>query len=120
MVILSLATIIVGSCITPLMAQQAPLAYNVHIDFYYSSCSISNLRVTLNDQSGRMVASTVIPTVFEVTLTYRTVALTNSLTATASGQANIGSYKSWSVSGSSTIAVGYGGDYWVTIRMSGA
>lgn len=118
LVLLVLSALIIGSCITPLMAQGAPMAYNVHVDFFYPSCSLSNLRVMLNDQTGRVVASTVIPDVFEVTLTYRTPTPANSLTATAFGQASIGSYKTWSVSGSSTISVGSGGDYWITIKMS--
>jgi hypothetical protein len=116
-VLLALAMLIIGSSITPLMAQAAPMAYNVHVDFFSPSCSLSNLQVTLNDQTGRVVASTVIPDAYEVTLTYRTGTPTNSLTATAFGQASVGSYKTWSVSGSSTIAVGTGGDYWITIQL---
>jgi hypothetical protein len=116
-VLLALATLIIGSSITPLMAQGAPIAYNVHVDFFSPFCSLSNLRITLNDQTGRVVASTVIPDAFEVTLTYRTPTPANALTATAFGQASVGSYKTWSVSGSSTITVGNGGDYWITIQL---
>ena len=118
LIILSLAIVIIGSSITASFAQKSPLVYNVHINFYYVSCSLSNLQVMLNDQSGRMVASTIIPTAFVVTLTYVAVSPTSSLTATALALASIASYKSWTVSGSSTIPVGAGGDYWVTIRMS--
>ena len=118
LIILSLAIVIIGSSITPSIAQKSPLVYNVHINFYYASCSLSNLQVMLNDQTGRMVASTIIPTAFVVTLTYVAISPTSSLTATALGLASIASYRSWPVSGSSTIPVGAGGDYWVTIRMS--
>jgi hypothetical protein len=93
------------------------MAYNVHVDLFSPSCSLSNVRITLNDQTGRVVASTVIPDSFEVTLTYRTATPANALTATAFGQASVGSYKTWSVSGSSTITVGNGGDYWITIQL---
>jgi hypothetical protein len=115
--LLALFALIIGSSITPLMAQ-GTLVYNIHINFFYPSCSLSNLRVTLTDQTGRVIAATTAPDVFEITLTYTTTIPTNSLTAIAFGQASFGTYSSRFVSGSSRVAVGYGGDYWTTIRMS--
>lgn len=115
--ILAFVALIIGSSITPLMAQ-GNLVYNIHINFLYPSCSLSNLHITLTDQTGRMVAATTAPDVFEITLTYATTTSTNSLTAIAFGQASFGSYSSWFVSGSSKVTVGNGGDYWTTIKMS--
>jgi hypothetical protein len=112
-----LATLIVGSSITPIIAQQTTVTYSVHVDFLYASCSLSSLRITLNDQTGRVVATSQIPDAFEVTLTYSTATPTNSLTVSAFAQATIGSFYSGAVSGSRTITVGRGGDYWILVQL---
>jgi hypothetical protein len=113
-----LATLIIASPITPSMAQGSSVTYNVHIDFFYPYCSLSNLLITLHDQTGRVVAATQIPDAFEVTLTYTTASPTSSITVTVFAQASIGSYDASSVSGTRTIPVGNGGDYWTTIQLS--
>jgi len=113
--LLLLAILIIGSSITPSMAQSA-VTYNIHVDFFYASCSLSNVLITLHDQTGRVVAETQIPDAYEVTLTY-TAAPTSSLTVTVFAQATIGSYYAGSVSGTRTIAVGNGGDYWALVQL---
>jgi hypothetical protein len=115
--LLALVTLIIGSSLTPLMAQ-GTIVYNIHVNFFYPSCSLSNLHVTLTDQTGRVVAAATVPTMFEITLTYTATSPSSSLTAMAFGQASFGSYSTWFVSGSSRVTVGYGGDYWTTIKMS--
>ena len=117
LLLIVLATLIIGSSITPSFAQQSTVTYNVHVNFFYASCSLSDLRVTLNDQTGRVVAATEIPDAYEVTLTYTTTTPTNFLTVHAFAQATIGSYYSVAVSGSRTITVGNGGDYWTLVQL---
>lgn len=115
--LLVLAALVIGSSITPSIAQESAVTYNVHIDFFYAFCCPSNLQITLDDQTGRIVAVTQIPDPYEVTLTYRTTTPTSFLTVTVVAQANIGSYYAGSVSGSRTIAVGSGGDYWTIVQL---
>lgn len=117
LLLLALATIIIGSLITPSIAQEHTVTYNVHVDFFYPYCSLSNLLITLGDQTGRVVAVRQIPDAFEVTLTYSATTPTSSLTVTVLAQANIGSYYAGSVTGSRTIVVGNGGDYWTVVHL---
>jgi hypothetical protein len=117
LLLLVLAILVISSSIAPSIAQESLVTYNVHVDFFYAYCSLSNLVITLGDQSGRVVASTQIPDAYEVTLTYSTVTATSSLTVTVFAQASIGSFYAGSVSGSRTIPVGNGGDYWTTVQL---
>lgn len=117
LLLLVLAVVIIGSSITPSIAQESAVTYNVHVDFFYAYCSLSNVLITLHDQTGRVVAETQIPDAFEVTLTYTTATPTSSLTVIVLAQASIGSYYTDSLSGSRTIAVGNGGDYWTTVQL---
>ena len=116
LLLLLVATLAIGSSITPTIAQESPVTYNVHVGFFYPYCSLSNLQITLGDQTGRIVATTQIPDAFEITLTYAAPTPTSSLTVTVVAQAS-GSYYAGSVSGSRTIAVGSGGDYWTTVQL---
>ena len=116
-VFLALAVLFIASSFTPLLAQGTIVVYNIHVNITCLSCPLSNLRVTLNDETGRVVAERKIPDVFEITLTYTTTTPVNSLTVYAFGMASFGSYSSRLVSGSSIVTVGYGGDYWTTVRM---
>ena len=117
LLLLLVATLVIGLSITPIIAQESPVTYNVHVGFFYAYCSLSNLQITLGDQTGRIVAATQIPDAFEVTLTYAAPTPTSSLTVTVVAQASIGSYYAGSVSGSRTIAVGSGGNYWTVVQL---
>ena len=114
---LAVALLAISSCFTPLMAQQDTVIYNIHIDIICLACPLSNIQVTLNDSSGRVVAERTIPDIFEITLTYTTTIPVSLLTVHASGVASIGSYSSRLVSGSSVVPVGYGGDYWTAVQL---
>ena len=110
---LALAFLVIASSFTPLLAQGTTvLVYNIHVDIICLACPLYNLRVTLNDEVGRVVAQEQIPAVYEITLTYATTAPVNSLTIYAFGTASFGL-----VSGSTIIAVGHGGDYWTAVRL---
>jgi len=109
---LTLALLIIGSSFTPLLAQTSTLIYNIHVDVICLACPLYNLRVTLNDSTGRVVAQSLMPAIYEITLTYTTTTPVNSLTVYAFGVASFGS-----VSGSAIVTVGYGGDYWAAVRL---
>jgi len=109
---LALTFLVIASSFAPLLAQRTPLVYNIHVDIICLACPLYNLRVTLNDEAGRVVAEQQIPSVYEITLTYTTTAPVNSLTIFAFGTASFGL-----VSGSTIVTVGYGGDYWTAVRL---
>ena len=109
---LALAFLVIASSFTPLLAQGTVVAYNIHVDVICLACPLYNLRVTLNDEVGRVVAEEQIPAVYEITLTYATTTPVNSLTIYAFGTASFGL-----VSGSTIVTVGYGGDYWTAVRL---
>jgi len=102
----------------PLLAQGAIVVYTIHIDFFDYACSLDITQVSLYDPSGQLVAVASSPYGGEIAVSIRTPTPILALTATAYGQATWGSYYSWEVSGSRTVSLGSGGDYWITIRMS--
>jgi hypothetical protein len=108
---LALVVLAIGSSFTPLMAGTT-VVYNIHVDIICLACPLSNLRVRLSDEAGRVVAERTIPDVFEITLSYTTTTPVNSLTVYATGLASFGA-----VSGSSIVTVGYGGDYWTAVQL---
>jgi len=100
-------------------AQTVQTSYTVHVDFYAYACSIDIKQISLYDQSGRLLGATSSPYGGEIAITFATPSTSSlSVTAAAFGQATLGSYYSWAVSGTSTINLGPGGDYWVTVRLS--
>jgi len=109
---LTLALLAIGCSFTPLLAQTATLVYNIHVDVICLACPLYSLKVTLNDGAGRVIVERDLPTVYEITLTYTTTTPVNSLTVYAFGVASFGL-----VSGSSIVTVGYGGDYWTSVRL---
>ena len=111
-----MSTLIVGFCVAPVMAQGFTASYVVYVDFFHPYCNLSNVQVTLDDQTGRVVATGYSPDGSEIAITYRTTAPTNSLTVRASGQESIGSY-TWSASGISIVNIGSGSDYWIWVKM---
>ena len=114
---LALAVLVIGTSFTPLLAQETPVVYTIHVNIICLACPLTNVQVTLNDETGRVVAERIIPTPFEITLTYSTTIPVNSLTVYASGLASFGSYSARLVSGSSIVTVGYGGDYWTAVLL---
>ena len=100
-------------------AQSVQTTYTIHVDFYMIACSLDIQQVSLYDQSGRQLAVSSSPVGGEIAITFRTPSTSiQSVTATAFGEAILGSYYSWTVSGNRTIIVGSGGDYWITVRLS--
>ena len=102
------------------VAQNAQTTYTIHVDFYAFSCSLDINQVSLYDQSGQLLGRTSSPYGGEIAIIFTTPSSssTQSVTATAFGLATLGSYYSWTVSGTNTINLGSGGDYWITIRLS--
>jgi hypothetical protein len=126
------------------MAQGVTVGFIVHIRFIYG-CSatcpfaalypfypwlsggygLSNMQVTLNDQTGRIVATGMSADGSEILVPVRTETPIYSLTARAYGYASAGQYSFWTVNGISTIIVqtvglyepDYVNHYWITIRM---
>ena len=101
------------------VAQSAQTTYTIHVDFYMIACSLDIKQVSLYDQSGRQLAVSSSPYGGEIAITFRASSTTiQSVTAIAFGQATLGSYQSWTVSGSRTVVVGSGGDYWMTVELT--
>jgi hypothetical protein len=101
------------------VAQNVQITYTVHVDFYAFACSLDIKQVSLYDQSGRLLGVASSPYGGEIAITFTTTSSSiQSVTAAAFGQATLGSYYSWAVSGTRTINLGSGGDYWITVRLS--
>ena len=111
-----LSILVVGVCVAPAMAQEVTVSYVVHVDFFHVYCYLSYVQVTLDDKTGRVVATGYSPDGGELAIIYTTTIPTTSLTVRAFGQESIGSYTQ-SASGISTLNVGTGGDYWILIKM---
>ena len=100
-------------------AQSPQTNYTVHVDFVAVACSLDISQISLYDQSGQLLAATSSPYGVEIAITLQAHASSiQSIMAVAFGQATLSPYSSWSVSGTRTIAVGPGGDYWITIRLA--
>lgn len=117
LMVLALWPLLIFSGLVPVMAQSAPARYTVYVSFYAYSCSLDNVRVSLYDQSGRLLGSVLSPYGGEVAISFVTLTPAYSLTAMAVGHASLGSYYAWEVSGSRMLALGFGGDYWISIGM---
>ena len=131
-----LSTLIIGSFIAPVMAQGVTTGFILHVTFLYPYCNLSNMQLTLNDQTGRIIGTGMSPDGSEVIIPIRTETAIYSVTVRAFGYASIdpyhywtGVYHSWPISGISTITLQtIGGvvttpnyrsssDYWVTIQL---
>ena len=110
------STLIVGLSVAPVMAQGAIVSYVVYVDFFHPLCNLSDVQVTLDDPTGRVVATGYSPDGSIIAIIYRTTTPPNSLTVRASGQDSIGSY-AWSASGISMVKIGPESDYWVWVKM---
>jgi hypothetical protein len=107
------------------MAQGVTVGYTVSVGFFYPLCFLYNLKVTIYDQNGNVLATGTSPDGSMIILPVRTESTTISLTATASGYASgpltyyLANQPYWPVSGKSTIPVqSIGGDYWITVLLS--
>lgn len=114
-----LLPLLLSPLIPLVVAQSAQTTYTIHVDFYMISCSLDIQRVSLYDQSGQQLAVSSSPYGGEIAITFRAPSASiQSVTAIAFGQATLGSYYSWTVSGSRTVVVGSGGDYWIMVGLS--
>jgi len=101
------------------IAQTARITYTIHIDFFAVACSLEINQVALYDQLHQLLGTGSSPYGGEIAIAFLAPpASIQSITAVAFGQATLGTYYSWIVSGSGTINVGTGGDYWITLRLS--
>lgn len=117
LVMVVLSTLLMLSCVAPVMSQGSTAVYTIHINFFSYSCGLDDVQVSLYDQTGRPIGTTTSPDGGEVVISFRTSMAINSLTARAVGHATLGSYYSWFVSGSRMLTVETGGDYWISVAM---
>ena len=126
--------LIIGCCTAPVMAQGVTTGFAIHVGFVYPYFALYNMQVTLNDQTGRIVATGTSPDGSEIIIGIRSETPIYSVTVRVSGYASFGSYPYpysyvfypiatsnlfWKLSGiSTTIVATIGGDYWVTVLMS--
>jgi hypothetical protein len=104
---------IVGSFVVPVMAQGTTIGYTAQVRFFYPCfCTLQNMRVTLSDQTGRVLATALSPDGSMVMMPVRLERPAYSLTASVSGYAIIGQYSMWRVGGVNTLSVQTtGGEY---------
>ena len=121
----ALALLVLGGCVAPIMAQGVTVGYTVSVGFFYPLCFLYNLRVTIYDQNGKVLATGTSPDGSMIIIPVRTENTPILLTATASGYASgpltnyFANQPYWPVSGRSTIPVqATGGDYWITVLLS--
>jgi len=102
-----LSIIILTSFMVPVIAQGGVSAtITVQINFYYLCvCSLTNVRVVLSDQTGRVVATVISPDGSQVLLVFRTQTPLYWLAAYASGYGSFAFEKPWPVYGSIFITV---------------
>lgn len=133
-VTLAFAVLIIGSCSSSVMGQGVTTGFAIHVGFVYPYFALYNMQVTVNDQTGRIIATGLSPDGSELIIGARTEAPTYAVTVRASGYASYGYYPYpywyafhpltsgnpfWKVNGISTISVQTtGGDYWVTVLMT--
>jgi hypothetical protein len=101
------------------IAQSPQISYTIHVDFFAVACSLEISQVSLYGQSHQLLGASSSPYGGEIAIAFSAPPSSiQSITAVAFGQATFGSYSSWTVSGSGTINVGPGGDYWITVPLS--
>ena len=121
LITVALATLIIGTCILPVMAQGGVTAsYTIQITFFYPCiCTLTNIRVIASDQTGNAVATSVSPDGSMLLVTFRMQTPTYWLILNAFGDASWSYYRPWSVHGSSFIAVQtISGYYYATIYLT--
>jgi hypothetical protein len=118
-----LSTLIIGTCILPVMAQGGVTrGYTIQITFFYPCmCTLTNMRVIVSDQTGKTVATSTSPDGSMLLVTFRTETPPSTywLILNASGDASFSYYRPWPVHGSSFVAVQMiGGYYYSTIYLT--
>ena len=110
----------IGSMLVPVMAQGVTSGYTIQVEFYSRCiCYLSNMQITISDQSGRVIASGVSPDGRMVIIPFRMVTPTQWVTVHTSGYASIAFYRIWQISGLSMIPVNTAVDYYyVTVKVS--
>lgn len=149
LIALVFAALILG-CTTPVTAQlcttpvptgcnyNTPVTtgFTIHVGFFYPYFALYNIQVTVNDQTGRIIATGISPDGSALIIGLRTETPIYLVTVRASGYANFGgpypypyayifypisaSYPYWTISGvTNTLPVATsGGDYWITVLMA--
>jgi len=122
---LALSAILIGCSLAPVVAQGVTTGYTVYIAFFDPFHFLYNIRVTMYDQTGRIVGNGLSPDGQMIIVPIRTESPIMTLTAAASGYATgpFAGYQAnpaiFAIAGSSTIPVQVnGGDYWLTIDLS--
>ena len=102
-----LSIIALGSLVVPVIAQGGVSAtITVQINLYYLCvCSLTNVRIVLSDQTGRVVATAFSPDGSQVLLVFRTQTPLYWLAAYASGYAGFSYDKPWPVYGNIFLTV---------------
>ena len=116
----ALSTLMIASMLIPVMAQGVTVGYTIQVEFYSRCiCYLSNMQITVSDQSGRVIASGASPDGRMAIIPFRTVTPTQWIIVHTSGYANIAYYRIWQVSGLSIVPVNTAVDYYyVTIKVS--
>jgi hypothetical protein len=118
-----LSTLVIGSVIVPVMAQWGVTAgYAVQVSFFYPCvCTLTNVKVVVSDQSGKVVATAISPDGSMLVITFRTNTPETWLVASATGYGSFSYNLPWLIHGSSVITVQYnGGYYYATIYLRSA
>ena len=116
---------ILGICVAPTMGQGVTAGYTLYVSFFYPWHFLYNIQVTVEDQSGAVVARGLSPDGSMVIIPIRTENTTIALTTFASGYASgplayyLANPGYYAVSGHSTVPVEeIGGDYWITVVLT--
>jgi C4-dicarboxylate transporter len=130
-VALVLFALMIGTCIAPVTAQSSnrpTVEFAIHVNFYYQSPllgSLSNIEITVHDQTGSVVGRTISPDGSEAMISFQTDTPVYIVTANAFGYATRQLYSSgpqyyiWPVSGvNSRMVLTVGGDYWISVKMA--
>ena len=119
-----LSIIMIGSFIGPVFAQGGVTAgFTVQVNFYFMCvCSLSNVKVVVSDQTGKVVGSLVSPDGSMLVISFRETTPEFWLLVNAIGYASFSYNLPWVVHGSSIITVQNAGGYYYTtilLRSSG-
>ena len=121
-----LTLVVLGCCVVPSMGQGVTAGYTLYVSFFYPLHFLYNLQVTIRDQTGRVVGTGMSSDGSMLVIPVRTETAIIWLSAYALGYASgpltnyVVNPPFWVVGGKSVIpVVSTGGDYWITINLSG-
>ena len=118
-----ISALMIGSVVVPVMAQWGVTAgYTLQVNFFYPCvCTLTNVKVVVSDQSGKVVATAISPDGSMLIITFRTNTPEDWLAASATGYGSFSYNLPWLIRGSSIITVQYnGGYYYATIYLRSA